>query len=166
MKKAVGSKAGTTAAMMMFCIFAMSVLTVLMLGAGVYRNIIETSQENYEARIGMSYIWSKVKNKDDGGEIRIGEFHGRPTLYFEDIYGGKLYHTLIYSYDGWLRELFFEDGIDFLPGDGNPIIRIDAFNLEQQTDGSVSVTVGSKNPITESLLLTARTGAYRDDGYE
>jgi hypothetical protein len=166
MKKAAGSKAGTAAALMMFCIFAMSVLTVLMLGAGVYKNMTDASQEDYELRVSLSYIWSKTKNKDDGGGFRIGDFHGQPAIRFEDTYGGRLYHTVIYCYDGWLRELFFEDGLQFPLGEGEPIVKLNTLKLEQRTDGSVVVTVGGNNPATDSLLLTSRSGAYGDAAYD
>jgi hypothetical protein len=134
----------TTAVLTVFCVFAMSMLTVLMLGAGVYRNIVESAREGYEERVCLSYIWSKAKNNS---HFYIGEFHGQPAMRFDDVYGGTLYRTVIYSHDGWLRELFFEDGLEFNLGDGEPVARVDSLRFTDGPGRSVRVVAGKENLI-------------------
>jgi hypothetical protein len=163
MRVKTGSKAGTAAVLMIFCVFAMSVLAVLMLGADVYKNMNESSQEDYNKRVCLSYIWSKAKNKDDGGGFYAGEFHGLPALIFNDVFGGRLYKTVIYAHDGVLRELFFEDGLSFNPGDGEAVAKLDRLSVTEDGRGFIIVQTlsndaGRNNPVTDSIVLTPRGG--------
>ncbi|MCL1807191.1 MAG: DUF4860 domain-containing protein [Oscillospiraceae bacterium] len=147
-------RAGTAAALMIFCVFAMTVLTVLMLGAGVYKNISDTAKQDYEERVCLSYIWSKVKNMDDAGGFYIADFQGQPALCFDEVFGDDVYRTVIYHYEGWLRELFFDAVLTLPAGSGAPIVQVESLRFEEWPGGLVSVMAGS-----DQLLLTPRSGA-------
>jgi len=128
--KAHGRRIDTVFVVIIFCVFAVSVLMVLLLGARVYRNMIQTSREGQDERIVLSYIWTKVKNTDDFENIYVGDFHGIPTLSIDEEIGGLSYSTLIYHFDGWVYELFSETNLDFFPEDGIRIARIDSLSFK------------------------------------
>ena len=137
------AKIGTAAALMIFGIFTMSVLAVLVLGVDAYKNMTDISREGYDERVCLSYLWTKVKNGDEAERVYIGDFHGLNALCLDEIYEGATYHTMIYHHEGWVYELFFEDGLEFSPEDGVPVIKNGSLSFEQLDDGLIKVSVGS-----------------------
>ena len=152
-------KVDTVFVLIIFSVFALSVLMVLMLGARVYKNMTDITSENQEERTLLSYIWTKVKNGDKSGSVSVGEFQGLTTLCFDENFGGTPYRTAIYQYDGWLYELFCETEMitdptsGFLPEDGVQVMRIDELEFEGVENGMIKVSTG-----VGSLLLYPRSG--------
>jgi hypothetical protein len=144
MKKSIkGRRIDTIFVLIVFGIFAFSVLMVLMLGAGIYRSMNEISQEGQNERLVLSYVRTKVKNYDGADRIHIGHFHGIPALTIDERIGDEVYQTLIYHYDGWLYELYSETPQFFAPEEGMKILEID--NLvysEEQQGGFIRITTG------------------------
>jgi len=159
MKGTGKSKVDTVFVLIIFSVFALSVLMVLMLGARVYKNMTDITSENQEERTLLSYIWTKVKNGDKSGSISVGDFYGLTALCFDEDFGGTPYRTAIYQYDGWLYELFCETEMlsdpsgGFLPEDGVQVMRIDELVFENAEYGMIKVSTG-----TGSLLLSPRSG--------
>ncbi|MCL2057185.1 MAG: DUF4860 domain-containing protein [Oscillospiraceae bacterium] len=141
-------KIGGAAALMLFCVFVMSVFTVLALGIGTYQNIAAASSSGYGERTCLSYVWTKIKAGDEAGMISTGDFHGIPALFIDERHGRATYRTAIYFYDGWIRELFYESGYDYLPRDGVPIVSGKSFTAQTLKDGLIEISSGD-----ESLLI-------------
>jgi len=146
MKKQLhGQKIDTVFVLIIFCVFAASALMVLMLGGSIYKNTMALSWEGYDERTGLSYIWTKVKNGDENGRISLDDFHGLSVLCLAEQYGEDIYFTRIYLYDGWIRELFSEDGFDFYPQDGLPVAPAESLVFEQTEHSLIKVTVNSRS---------------------
>jgi len=139
--------------LIIFSIFAISVLMVLMLGASIYRNINDITHEGQSEHTALSYIWTKTKNFDDAGSLHVGDFHGVPALFIDEQLGGTNFRTAIYYYNGWLCELFSEAALEFSPADGVQIIMVEEIRFETTAEGLISATIGDK-----SLLLSPRSG--------
>jgi len=154
MNKAIrGRSIDTIFVLIVFSIFAFSVLMVLMLGASIYRNINDISREGQYEHTALSYVWTKTKNFDDAGSIHVGDFSGVPALFIDELLGGTEYRTAIYNYDGWLYELFSETALEFSPEDGVRITMIDNLRFEDAGNNLIRVTTGTK-----TLLLSPRSG--------
>ena len=145
-------KTNTIFVMLVFLIFTISVLLVLMFSASVYRNVSDSVRENYNERTALSYIWTKVRSFDEYGSIVVGEFNGNSALFINEVLGGNMFQTVIYSYDGWLRELFRSAGIDFRAADGVPLLELEHLEFTQLDSGIISVTSGDMN-----LLISQRS---------
>jgi hypothetical protein len=128
--------------LLIFTTFALAVLTTLMLGANFYKSMADMSQEGYDDRTSLSYVWTKAKNSDNIDTIAVGDFNGIPALLFYQVYGDTTYVTRIYPYEGWIYELFSEVGFEFLPEDGTPIIKTDSLMFDQNEGGLIRVTAG------------------------
>ena len=148
-----GRSIDTIFVLIVFSIFAFSVLMVLMLGANIYRNINELSNYEQYEHTSLSYVWTKTKNFDDAGSIRVGDFNGATALFIYETIGGTEYRTVIYHYDGWLVELFSESALDFSIEDGTRIMRSDGLLFEDLGNGLIQVTTGRMK-----LLLSPRGG--------
>jgi len=148
-----GRNIDTIFVLIVFSIFAISVLMVLMLGASVYRNINDISHEGQSEHTALSYIWTKTKNFDDAGSLQVGDFHGVPALFIDEWIGDYHFRTAIYHYDGWLCELFSEAELEFSPEDGVRVIRVDGMHFESAGNGLIRAATGSK-----SLFISPRSG--------
>jgi len=148
-----GRSVDTIFVLVIFSIFAFSVLLVLMLGASVYRNINDISRDGEQEHTALSYIWTKSKNFDNANSIHVGDFEGVPALFIDEAFGDTEFRTAIYYYDGWLYELFSETGLDFSPADGVRIVQADTLSFNDLGEGLIEVTVGEKN-----LILFPRSG--------
>jgi len=145
MKAGRGEKVGGAAALMVFCIFAMLVFSVLMLGAGAYVNIADTSRDGFDESICLSYVWTKVKSSDGAGSVYVDGFHGTAALFIEETHGGTLFNTIIHYHDGWVYELFAETGLDFPPGSGARVMKVQSLLFEQMEGGNIKASVGDMN---------------------
>jgi len=154
-----GQRIDTVFVLIVFCVFAVSVLMVLMLGANTYGHITEMSREGQAERTVVSYIWTKVRNGDEEGSVSVGEFHGLPALRIDEEYGGIRYRTVIYHYGGWVYELFSEEGLDFFPEDGTRIIAAADLVFAELGYGLIRASSG-----TRALLISPRSKA-REAGF-
>ena len=145
-------KTNTIFVMLVFLVFTISVLLVLMFSASVYRNVSDSVRENYNERTALSYIWTKTRRFDEAGSISVGDFNGQSALFITETLGGNQFQTVLYSYDGWLREIFGSAGISFRLADGLPLLELDHLEFEQLENGIISVTSGDMN-----LLISQRS---------
>ena len=157
MKTVRGERVSGAAALMVFCIFAMLVFSVIMLGAGAYRNIAGASRDGSEERVCLSYVWTMVKNSDGAGNVYVEPFGGIPALHIVEVYGDSSYQTIIYHHDGWVCELFAEAGHEFSPEYGSRVIEVGALEFEQLEDGNIVATSG------ELSVFIAPRGGMRYD---
>ena len=171
MNKALrGQRLDTIFVLIIFCVFAMSVLMVLMLGASIYNEIVDTSREGDEPRTALSYIWTKVKNNDSVDVIRIGDFQGSSALFLDEVYGDTTYSTSIYHYNGWIYELFCEVGLEFDRESGTPVLKVSDLTFNEIDEGLIKVTSGSMNlmlsprAFTGAMLSEGSTGATLSEG--
>ena len=153
------SRVDTVFVLLVFCVFAVSVFLVLILGGSTYRNMIDIAQEGQNERIVLSYIRTKTRHIDDNGGIMVGYFGGVPSLMLMEDLGGIAFVTRIYWYNGWVYELFHEYGIDFAPDEGVPLLRADSLSFTTLEGGMIRVTTGG-----HSLLLSPRTSAVESGG--
>ncbi|MCL2819832.1 MAG: DUF4860 domain-containing protein [Oscillospiraceae bacterium] len=147
-----GRSTDTIFVLIVFSIFAFSVLMVLMLGASVYRNINDISRAEQHEHTAFSYIWTKTKNFDEAGAITVGEFGGVSAILINEKIGETDYRTAIYVSDGWLLELFSEAALDFSPQSGRRIVEIDEMTFNETDLGMIEIVSGNKK-----LLLSPRT---------
>jgi hypothetical protein len=152
MKTKQGQKIDTIFVLMVFCVFAAMVLTVLTLGARIYKNTAALAREGYNGQTCLSYIWSKVKNEDEAGRIYVDDFNGAPALCFGEEYDGETYRTVIYLYNGRIYELFCGTGLSFPPEDGTPVIEAEVFSVKQLDNGLIKAETD-----TGSLLIYPRS---------
>jgi hypothetical protein len=135
----------TVFVLVVFVVFAASVLMVLMLGGDIYKNTTILTSDGYDERTVLSYIWAKVKHSDAAGSIFLDEYEDIIMLVFEheDIYG-RLRLTLIYYIDGWLYELNMRAAV--FPGlaAGQRIIRTMPLHFDDAGDGLIRATVDGR----------------------
>ena len=96
--------------LLLFGVFAVSILAVLLSGAGVYRRLAERDDRSYDRRTAVQYVATRVRQADQAGGVSVRTFEGCPALILSEEIEGELYETRIYHYDGYIRELFVSAG--------------------------------------------------------
>ena len=130
----------TVFVLMIFCGFAMSVFLVLMLSGSTYMNMMDISREGQNERIVLSYIRTRIRSTDSAGSVAVSSFDGLPALSLVEVFGERVFVTKIYLYNGWVHELFHEQGRIFAPSDGVPIIRSGSLYFEEAGSGLIRIS--------------------------
>lgn len=134
-------------ALVLFGIFALCILTALLQGARVYRQLTERGAAAYQERTAAQYLLTRVRQADCPGAVSVDRFGMVETLELTETIDGTEYVTRVYCFDGYIRELFSAASYDFQPFDGQCILPAQdlSFTLEDSlltaeiTDGDGEV---------------------------
>ena len=136
-----GSSANGMLVFLVYGMFSLFSLLLVVIGARVYRELTVAGRENTEVRAAFSYVANKVRM---GGEtadaVRVEERDGIPVLSLRESYEGTEYETVIYFYEGALREYFAAVGTDFMPQAGERIAQMAGFWMEESEEGLLCFT--------------------------
>lgn len=133
-----------------------------LLGSSVYRRVAAASDQNASQRTAMSYLINQVRRGDAQG-LSIGDYEGVQALCLTDLLeDGSEYVTLIYCYDGQLRELYMEKGTGLAPEDGNAILPLQELRFALEGD---ALKIAAQSPEGESwtVTVTPRAGIEEVD---
>ena len=141
--------------MLLFAVFAASVLIVLLSGGSIYQRTNDTIMENYDERTSLSFIWSRVRNSDLAGRVFLRHYDALDitALVLQEEIGGAFYESLIYVHNGWLHELFADAEQEFFPDFGFPIMESQSLVFDDPGLGLIKVMNSAG-----SLILSPRAG--------
>ena len=125
-KNAITHNLDGLATLLLFAVFAASVMAVLLTGAKAYRGVTRRDQEAYNARTAVQYVAQRVRQADSLYGITLEDFEGVECLVLGQ---GEPYITRLYCYEGWLMELYCLAGESFSPEDGERIIEAQELKL-------------------------------------
>lgn len=144
----------------LFAVFAVTIVAVLALGANSYKSLVERDNEAYNKRIITSYISAKIRNYDAYAAIEVTDSYdeekqdGMNTLHLYEMIEGQLFEQKIYFYDGYIYEMFTVAGNNIEPEAGNPIMEAKALNFKKE-DSVIRITSvdvdGRENAATVAL---------------
>ena len=157
-KNAITHNLDGLAALLLFAVFAASVMAVLLTGAKAYRGVTRRDQEAYNARTAVQYVAQRVRQADSLYGITLEDFEGVECLVLGQ---GEPYITRLYCYEGWLMELYCLAGESFSPEDGERIIEAQELklSLDQGMLGVQVITAQEEAPgsRTSELWLELRS---------
>jgi hypothetical protein len=137
--------------------FVMLAVGVLVLGISVFNNTNKVSTENYMQRTALSYIANQVRLGDSLDSIDIRDIDGVSALAISQDIDGMAYSTLLYCFEGQLKEMFTEEGLEQELSSGVTIMPLQALYFEE-AGKSIKVVVTNDYGITDSLTLSPRSG--------
>ncbi len=148
--------------LVLFGVFAVSILAVLLTGAGAYKRLTERGQVTYTARTIPQYVSTRVRQADAMGNVAVVLFEGVEALELAEEIEGKRYVTRIYCFDGYVRELFSDSSIVLNPIDGECIMEADEMHFSMQGGFlSVSILAGGEK-LEIKLALRSGEVAYEE----
>jgi hypothetical protein len=147
----------TAAALILAGMFVLLSVGVLALGISVYNSANQASARNYSQRTALSYVANQIRLGDSRGGMEIRDLNGVSALALRSEIDGEAYVTLLYCYDGQLREMFTEDGLEQEPSSGVAIMPVREMGFAA-SGGSVHIAVTDAEGRREALVLTPRSG--------
>jgi len=124
--------------LLVFAAFMISILLVLLTGADVVQKLTRRDQESFDRRTAAQYVATRVRQADSAGMITVLQSDGQDVLVLAEEINGTMYETLVYCYDGYLREMFVEAGMGQDPEFGEKILPMQAFRV---ADGGTQLQV-------------------------
>lgn len=147
---------GTLAVLLLTCVFAACLLLTLAYGVQAYRTVAGDTESAYTRRIGLSYVTQKIHSFDRQGAITTGNFGGQDALILREESDGLIFETMLYVYDGWLRELYFAQGLELHPEDGDKLLEAQAFTVSAQGQ-TLHLSFTGADGQTAACTLTLRS---------
>lgn len=128
----------------LFCVFVASALMVVLIGANSYRSTTSHMQDAYTSRTALLYVCEKVRQNDAEGAVALGTIGDQTALTLTREYDGKNYVTYIYEYNHQLKELFVAEGLSVSPEQGQTILEVEQFEMEE-SEGLYRFTTYDQN---------------------
>ncbi len=139
-------------------LFILSALSVITIGAGVYKRNVNTMSDNYSNRIACAYITEKIRQSDNLGRVYVDNLFDQNTLVLQNEVNGQLYNTYIYDYNGYLMELYANADIkEIFPQSGQKIMEITSFDIEEVSDTLLNVQFVLDNGNNETIYIAKRS---------
>ena len=135
-----GSSAGTVAVLILTCIFGVTLLLSLLAGANVFRNVEARTEEIDAQRVGISYITAKLHGYDQNAMIKVAPYGDGDAVYLTEDMNGLAYDTILYVYDGYLRELLCVQGWDPGPESGQTIALATELSVTEPASGLLHIS--------------------------
>ena len=117
---------------LLFFLFACCMFFVLISGAKLYKNVTAVMEEQLSVNTCISYVTAKVRHYDGEGAVSVGKIGEEDTLLLKESIDGEEYLTYLYCYDGSLMELFCSADMEVTPFDGQVVMPLDSFSLEEK----------------------------------
>ncbi|MCR5404379.1 MAG: DUF4860 domain-containing protein [Butyrivibrio sp.] len=139
-------------------LFLLSSLSVIALGAGIYKRNTKTMETNYSHRVAFAYITEKLRQADENGAIHVESIFGEDALVMTEEVGDVLYNTYIYNYDNNLMELYAREDLEnFYPQSGQAIMTVNDFIITEVSDNMFNAVIVLPDGTQYSLYLTRRS---------
>lgn len=144
----------------LFCVFAASALTLVTIGADVYRQTASHMTDHFSERTACSYLTEKLHQSDTADAVTVGELEGVPAVMISQEIDGEFYCTYLYLYDGYLKELFVRKdsyaGDDILSA-GQNILAVTSFQIEELGNGLLCLKLDTGNGRIMTLYTALRS---------
>lgn len=148
---------GAMLALLLLGVFAVCILSVLLMGADAYQQMVRRDMESYNRRTAVQYISTRIHQGDSLGGISVRVVDGKDVLVLSETIDGATYETCVYCCDGYLRELFTAAGGFSAPENGEKIIEAQDFKAELEA-GRLSVRVLLSNGRWDTMVYHLRSG--------
>jgi len=143
--------------MMAISLFLLSALMLLSVGVRVYRNIAVNNLDNFELRISLSFVATRIHQNDGIGRVYLSAKDGTTVLMLEEEEEGYVYETILYHKEGVLYELYQEKGTEYGLDDGMEVMNIASFSFFEPEPGVFRLTAANAQGETESMYVTLRS---------
>lgn len=149
--------------LLLLCTFAISILMVLMNGVKSYEAVTGRMENNYNSRTGIAYVTEKLRHCGEYAEIELAELQTEDefsdknseirSLKISQMIEGERYATYIYYYDGFLRELFTNEGNVLPPETGSKIVEMKSFDVNIDNEELLNISCEMPDGSLSSSLI-------------
>ena len=150
---------GALPALLLVGVFAACILSVLLTGAGTYRDLTQRGRDSAAQRTAGQYLATKLRQWDTADAVELGTFGDCSALLLHEEIDGEDYITRIYYWDGYIRELFTLADGEFFPEDGETVLPAAGLTFAAGTaPGTVTAEITDTAGTVTIRLLYLRSG--------
>ena len=137
----------------LFCLFAISAIILIAVGAKVYKNTIQHMETHFTTNTALSYITEKIRQNDRKDAVSVCPFGDGNAFVFTQDFHGESYCTYIYQDEGNIKELFAK--ADFQPDihAGQNILPVKKFFIQQEAEHLYKIILVDQNNQTSSVVV-------------
>lgn len=158
--------------LLLLSLFACLSTFLVTMGAQIYRNTVESAEDNSNSRIMTAVVRSAIW-AEDGGEVQIEHFDelGITALSIVNDYDGEKYYKRLYCavdpdpLDGdprsFLWESYNSEEVEFRADSGETLCELESF--EPTLEGNIlKVELESPNGTKSTIRMALRTGGAEE----
>lgn len=143
----------------LFGIFAVLSLLLIFIGSDIYTGTLASTEQNLAARTAVSYVTNKIHANDRKNAIEVEEISGIPVLVLKHEGEGSDYRSLIYCYDGAIRELLTMSSLEMDLSYGEKLVEANGMNIQYDSErNSLTFVVEDKDGNKKSAVVALRSG--------
>lgn len=139
-------------------LFALTSLTLTLIGTRVYRHVSATASQTEDAQMALSYLCNKVHTADTRDGVAIGERDGHSVLLLYEAIEGETYETSVYAYQDAIWEQFVPVGNPFDPANGERLLDAASLRFALLAPNLIEATLVLDNGETHTLRMALQAG--------
>lgn len=147
----------------LFFVFALSTLTLVILGANIYKSTVNHLDRNFNDRTAYAYIAQKLRQSDeslsDMDTVTVCEFGDSTACVISSEINDSTYNTYLYMYDGFLCELMARSDLDIDPSGGSKILELNGFEVTNIDSSLLEITMYTTNDKIMQLYVSLHAAA-------
>ncbi|MDE5910575.1 MAG: DUF4860 domain-containing protein [Lachnospiraceae bacterium] len=147
----------------LFCLFALSAIFLITIGANIYGRTINNMENNFNSRTALAYITEKVRQSDSEDSISTGTFQECPALIITSRIEDTEYLTYLYEYNGYIKEIMVRKGMTLDPAIGQDIIAVSDFSLAPINDHLINCTITIDEMQSYHLYISVHSGGLTNE---
>ena len=139
----------------LFFVFAATTLVVLLLSANVYEQIVHRSANSFEQNTALAYLTEKIHQNDHeaASSIKLTQFDGCEALAISQTFNNTMYTTYIYEFEGHLKELFIQNGVQANAQAGTTILTLHHLDMKAIDDNLLQFTCYCEDGSSDSIII-------------
>lgn len=145
------------AVLLLITLFAAASLTVVLLGAGVYKKTVSDMNDNFTTRTALAYLTQMIRSNDRNGNTEVLRDQNTDGLKLTASYDGDSYNIYIYVKDQSLMELTQKSSLAFNPENGRKIMDIRDLSVSEDKDDLIHIRVTGSDGETEEVSVSERS---------
>lgn len=147
----------------LFCLFALSAIFLITIGADIYGKTVDNMESNFHTRTALAYVTEKVRQSDVEGRVSIGEFNGHQALVITSRISDIDYNTYIYEYNGCLKELMCRQDVILGPEAGQDILEVSEFMLAPVNEYLIHCRIAADEEQPYELFISIHSGGASNE---
>jgi hypothetical protein len=159
-KKSNAMTSHAVGGLFIFCLialFAVLAVTLTLTGMRAYQSVSESSADNSEAQIVLSYLLNKTHAMDSTGSVSIQEENGVEFLCLNERWDDEVYQTRIYALDGQMLEYYCGAEDEFRPELGDPLADVQELSFRMLEPRLLLVSVILPDGNAEEMHIALRS---------
>ncbi len=141
----------------LLCLFAICGLLVVFIGIQVYKDTASNIETTFSGRTAISFVAKQIRQNDRENGVTIQTINGESVLVLQEEKEGTIFCKYIYTYDGYLCELYAKKEFEPVLTAGQDLVLINDFLVVENEDKTITITIEDNQGVSHSLLMALQS---------